>query len=147
MFALVKRINEGDADPDKLSPSNFKGSGGAVLMWTYRGEDKGVRISVNNKKSRPDNSAYSVRGRKQFLNLVQPCIGVNVCYLDFSTEKDVEIGTGLQLGLFRNKIFFGYGYNLHMLKDEPRYFYLRFSFAKLDDLFKGSSSVNSISNL
>jgi hypothetical protein len=64
--------------------------------------------------------------------------------LDFSTIKDVEIGAGLQLGFFRNKIFLGYGINLHMLfpsKQSPSYFYLGFSFAKLSDMFKSNNNV------
>ena len=37
MFAMVKRVGEAKvADQTKVSPSNFKGSGGAVLMFTYK---------------------------------------------------------------------------------------------------------------
>ena len=150
MFSLVKRIREANvADPTKISPSNFKGSGGAVLMWTYRGEDRGLKIEQKvNSKDRTD-TTYSVKQRRRFINFLQPSIGLNVSYLDFSIDKDVEIGTGIQFGLFRNKIFFGYGYNLHLISpkgQQPRYFYIGFSFAKLDDLFKGSGSIKSIAN-
>ena len=138
MFALIKRIKEADVDQTKVSPSNFKGSGGAVLMWTFNKEDKGLEVT---KKSNAD---YSVKRRNRLINFIEPSIGFNVSYLDFSTDKDVEIGTGLQLGLFKNKIFFGYGINLHMLSPKnqsPTYFYIGFSFARLSDLFKNSNSV------
>lgn len=139
MFALVKRIDEDKVDPTKVSPSNFKGSGGAVLMWTYSKWDRGINI-------KPDGNDHKVSRKNRFMNFFEPSFGLNVSYLDFSTEKDVEIGTGLQLGLFKNKIFFGYGVNLHMLSPKnqsPTYFYLGFSFARLSDLFKDSPSVSS----
>lgn len=140
MFAMVKRVNEDDVNQAEVSPSNFKGSGGAVLMWTYNRRDKGLEV-------KPKGSEFTVNRRGKLANFFEPSIGLNVSYLDFSTTKDVEIGVGLQLGLFRNKIFFGYGANLHMLspKDQsPTYFYLGFSFARLSDLFKNSSSVMSL---
>ena len=92
------------------------------------------------------NSDHKVTRKNRFMNFFEPSFGLNVSYLDFSTEKDVEIGTGLQLGLFKNKIFFGYGVNLHMLSPKnqsPTYFYVGFSFARLSDLFKDSPSVSS----
>jgi mannose/fructose/N-acetylgalactosamine-specific phosphotransferase system component IIC len=66
--------------------------------------------------------------------------------LDFSTTKDVEIGTGLQVGIFHNKIFFGYGVNLHMLspKQYPFYYFIGFSFAKLSDFFTSTKNVNAV---
>jgi hypothetical protein len=134
MFALIKRIHEPDVDQATVSPSNFKGSGGVVLMWTYNKEDIGIKENANGKIVR----------KRAFVNFLEPSIGVNVSYLDFSTAKDVEIGTGLQLGLFKNKIFFGYGVNLHMISPSgqaPGYFYLGFSFAKLSDLFKNSGKI------
>lgn len=134
MFALIKRLHESDVDQATVSPSNFKGSGGVVLMWTYNKEDIGIKMKGNGKIVR----------KRAFVNFLEPSIGVNVSYLDFSTAKDVEIGTGLQLGLFKNKIFFGYGVNLHMISPSgqaPGYFYLGFSFAKLSDLFKNSGKI------
>jgi hypothetical protein len=139
MFALVKRIEEHKVVQDKVSPSNFKGSGGAVLMWTFYKQDRGLNIA-------PNSSGFSVKKRNRVSNFFEPSIGINVSYLDFSTEKDVEIGVGLQGGLFRNKIFVGYGVNLHMLSPKnqsPKYFYIGFSFAKLSDLFKDSNSIKS----
>jgi hypothetical protein len=138
MFAMIKRVDERKADPATLSPSNFKGSGGAVLMWTFNKEDRGLRISPGS------NGKYNTSRKNRFVNFLEPSIGLNVSYLDFSTDKDVEIGTGLQLGIFRNKIFFGYGVNLHMLSPKnqsPGYFYIGFSFARLSDLFKNTNNV------
>jgi|GEM_PF-5531679 len=142
MFALVKRVHEPSSETNStLSPSNFKGSGGAVLMLSFHKEDKGITIKQIN-----GSNDYKVTRKNRFINAFEPSFGLNVSYLDFSTEKDVEIGTGLQMGLFRNKIFFGYGVNLHLLspKDQsPGYFFVGFSFAKLADLFKTSNNVTS----
>jgi hypothetical protein len=141
MFALVKRINEPNTvnnNPNNVSPSNYKGSGGAVLMWTYYAQDKGlVRLRRQNGETS--------KKKNRFANFLEPSFGLNVSYLDFSTDKDVEIGTGLQMGIFRNKIFFGYGLNLHLLRpkgQDPTYFYLGFSFAKLSDMFKDSKRIS-----
>ncbi|GAB4023698.1 hypothetical protein GCM10028808_74710 [Spirosoma migulaei] len=142
MFSMVKRINEQNTNltSTSISPSNFKGSGGAVLMWTYNKEDKGLTIDSNKR------GEQRIRRKNKFSNFLEPSLGINISYLDFSIEKDVEIGTGAQLGLFRNKIFLGYGVNLHMISptnQSPTYFFIGFSFAKLSDLFKNSSSVSS----
>ena len=144
MFALVKRVDESTVDQATVSPSNFKGSGGAVLMWTFNKEDKGLEITTGNADN---NYEYIAKRKNKVWNFIEPSFGLNVSYLDFSTEKDVEIGTGLQLGLFRNKIFFGYGINLHMIspkKQAPTYFYIGFSFAHISDLFKSSNGITAI---
>lgn len=140
MFSLVKRINESDFDPANLSPTNFKGAGGAVLMWTFNKEDKG--LYVKNKATK-----RKVGHRNSIINYFEPSLGLNVSYLDFDRTKDVEIGTGMQLGLFKNKVFFGYGANLHLLRpinQSPYFYYIGFSFANLSDLFQNSSSVSSL---
>jgi len=139
MFSLVNRTHpDRTIDPAHESPSVFKGAGGAVLMWTYSKEDKGLNI-------KKDGNDFYTRRKNVLMNFLQPSIGINVSYLDFNTSKDVEIGTGLQIGLFHNKIYFGYGANLNLLspKDAPFYFFLGFSFAKLSDLFKDSNRVSS----
>jgi hypothetical protein len=136
IFSLVERIGENKDNSGTVSPSNFKGAGGAVLMLTYFGEDRGLKIT-----NRGD--TYKIHKKNRLLNALQPSIGINISYLDFSTKKDVEIGTALQVGLFRNKIFFGYGLNLHMIRSQdisPRYIFLGLSFAKLEDLFKNTSA-------
>ncbi|GAB2799547.1 hypothetical protein GCM10027275_51770 [Rhabdobacter roseus] len=140
MFSLVKRINEPTSTEDTLlSPSNFKGTGGAVLMWTFNSLDRGIKLVDRN-------GTEKIIRKNRFINFVEPSIGINISYLDFSTGKDVEIGTGIQAGLFRNKIYFGYGANLHLLRprdQNPYYFFLGFSFTKLSDFFKDSKSVAS----
>lgn len=141
MFSMVKRINEAKVNPATVSPTNFKGAGGAVLMWTYYKVDKGMRI----RPKGPDD--YTVNRKARFINFLEPSMGLNVSYLDFSTDKDVEVGVGLQVGFFRNKVYFGYGLNLHLMSptnQAPTYFYIGFSFAKLSELFKTSNVVSSL---
>ncbi|TAI47629.1 hypothetical protein [Flagellimonas allohymeniacidonis] len=113
-FLLVNRINEpsGD-DADNLSPSNFKGAPGVSLLLTYRRDG---------------------RHNNRFINFLEPSIGVNVSYIDFSTEDDLEIGAGLVMGFFNNKIFVTSGINLNNTgRNETRPFYwgLGFSFANI----------------
>lgn len=139
MFALVQRVDASFDTSSNVSPSNFKGSGGATFVWTYRKEDKGLKIKIKD-------DGYKVHKKNRVMNFLEPSIGINVSYLDFRTDRDIEIGTGIQLGLFRNKVFFGGGTNLHLLRPTdvaPYYFFIGFSFAKLQDLFKDSGSVSS----
>jgi len=139
MFAMVQRLGESKDLSGNVSPSNFKGTGGATLMLTYLGEDKGLRIIPEK-----DNE-FTIKKKNRILNAIQPSIGINVSYLDFSTTKDVEVGTGLLVGIFRNKIFFGSGLNLHMIGKaniSPYYMFVGFSFAKLEDLFKNKNGNN-----
>jgi hypothetical protein len=144
IFALVNRIKPGSTiDPTHESPSTFKGAGGAVFMWTYRKEDKG--LNIHSDKAADGSESFYTRRKNVLMNFFQPSIGINVSYLDFNTTKDVEVGAGLQIGLFRNKVYFGYGVNLSLLtpKDAPFYFFLGFSFAKISDLFKDSNKISS----
>lgn len=138
MFSIIKRIDESIVNQSSVSPTNFKGSGGAVLLWTYNKEDKGIKI----KKKNTD--LIKIKTKNKLMNFFEPSFGLNVSYLDFSTEKDVEIGTGLQLGLFSNKIFFGSGINLHLVSPKnqsPYYLYVGFSFARLSNLFKDTKNI------
>ena len=113
-FLLINRLNESAANNiNSLSPSNFKGAPGVTLNATF----------LNN--GNPKN---------WFINFVEPSIGVDVSYVDFDTEKDVEIGVGVVIGFFNNKIFGTIGLNLNSTggdENEPYYFGLGFSFAKL----------------
>ncbi|MGH1384309.1 hypothetical protein [Kordia sp.] len=115
-FLLVHRINEPSPENDNsLSPSNFKGAAGISLLLTYRGDGE-----LKNK----------------FFNFLEPSFGINVSYLDFSTEDDIEVGAGLVLGLFNNKIFFTTGINLNRTgigESRPMYWGVGFSFANLID--------------
>ncbi|WP_299526743.1 hypothetical protein [Winogradskyella sp.] len=113
-FFLVDRINEPDNQTvDNVSPSNFKGAPGVSLLLTYR-RDGGEKNS--------------------FINFIEPSIGINVSYLDFSTSDDVEIGTGLLVGFFNKKIFVTGGINLNQTgnsDESPMYWGVGFSFANL----------------
>lgn len=113
-FLLVNRIDQPDTNEDTdVSPSNFKGAPGVSLLLTRRndGSDK-----------------------NSVVNFLEPSIGINVSYVDFNKNDDVEIGAGLVLGLFNNKIFFTGGINLNGTgqdEDSPFYFGVGFSFANL----------------
>lgn len=120
-FLLVQRLNQPSSNQDStVSPSNFKGAPGVSFMFTYRNDG--------------DKSSY----RKKLINFIEPSIGVNVSYIDFSIEKDLEIGAGLILGLFNKTIFLNGGVNLNGLSfddDYPFYVGLGFSFLSLADKF------------
>lgn len=131
-FMLIERINESFGDNQTLSPSNFKAAAGASMLWTFKSSDP----------------YFSQNSWQKLVNKLQPSIGVNVSYLDFSTQKDFEIGTGVVLGLFDNNIFFGVGTNLHSLRnitiqnplnESANYFSIGFSFAKLSDRIRNDN--------
>jgi hypothetical protein len=99
-FYLVERINEVDRSIDQnVSPSNFKGAAGVSLMRTF-------------------NYCEPSDGKKfnKFLNWLQPSVGLNLSYIDFYTNKDLELGVAFQIGLFKNSIFLGYGVNLNSIR-------------------------------
>lgn len=113
-FTLIHRLNEPSSDTTGVSPSNFKGSPGVSLLFTRRNDGD-----------------YD---KNKFWNFLEPSIGVNVSYVDFSVDDDVEIGSGLVLGLFNNKILFTGGINLNNTgsgESNPFYFGIGFSFANL----------------
>lgn len=109
---LVDRINDDlvGSNPN-ISPSNFKPAAGASLLWTY---SKGRLVKGKNELG--------------FLGSIEPSVGINVSYLDFSTSKDFEVGAGLMVGLFSNKLFFSYGYNFSAEGIAPGYLGIGFSF-------------------
>ncbi len=115
-FLLINRINQPDAslsENENISPSNFKGAPGVSLLLTWR-RDGGKK--------------------NKFINFLEPSLGVNVSYVDFNRNDDVEIGTGLILGFFNNKIFLSSGINLNNTgnnENTPYYFGIGFSFANL----------------
>ena len=117
-FILAHRINEPDAAQNtNVSPSNFKGAPGLSLLLTRR------------KTGNED---------EKLLNAFQPSIGIDVSYLDFSRDDDIEIGAGIILGLFDNQIFFSGGVNLNSTaknEESPYYFGVGFSFANLANKF------------
>lgn len=85
----------------------FKGAYGGSVMWTYTSGEK------------PD-----------FLQRLEPSIGINVAYVDFDPNQTIEVGVGALVGFWRNTIFLGWGRNLHV-KENPTYFSIGFSFANL----------------
>ncbi|MEI9946089.1 MAG: hypothetical protein WDN26_17935 [Chitinophagaceae bacterium] len=127
-FYLIERIKEplGTADPN-LSPSNFKGAAGVSLMRTYN-------------YAEPEDG-----DNKRFLNWLQPSIGINLSYIDFYTTKDLELGLGFQLGIFKNSIYLGYGVNLNGIRKGERnasYFMLGLSFVNIAQKVKSLSDPN-----
>jgi hypothetical protein len=127
-FYLIERIREPSPVTDaNLSPSNFKGAAGVSLMRTY-------------------NYAEPEKGNhNQFLNWLQPSIGINLSYIDFYTTKDLELGLGAQLGIFRNSIFLGYGVNLNGIRrgeTNAGYFMLGLSFINIGQKIKSMAGNN-----
>jgi len=113
-FLLVKRSEESTDETD-TSPSRFKGAPGVTMMWSY-GSDA---------------------GKGKLWKWWEPSLGINVSYLDFSTSKDIEVGVGFVLGLFRNQLFIVGGRNLN-IEQNSTYFGLGFSFSNLAAKFVDS---------
>ncbi len=121
-FYLIERINEpGKTVDENVSPSNFKGAAGISLMRTYN------YLEPNEGNNH------------RFLNWLQPSIGLNLSYVDFYTNKDLELGLGLQVGIFSNSVYLGYGVNLNGIRGGEKnatYFMLGLSFTNLAEKFK-----------
>ncbi|MDL5049633.1 hypothetical protein QQ054_26815 [Oscillatoria amoena NRMC-F 0135] len=148
-FLLIERINEQSPNvKSNTSPSNFKGTYGVSLMWTYNSTDHIFgKDTVGTVKDLGGNSySYSKIKTNKVMNFLEPSIGINVSYLDFSTSDDFEIGLGPIFGLFANQIFVGSGINLNQIRSggNPIYFSLGFSFInvaqKIADLTKQSGT-------
>lgn len=110
-FLLVKAMDK------KLS--NFKAAAGASLLFSYR-----PRASAS----------HSV------VRTLTPSVGANVSYLDFDPDKDFEVGAGVVFGLFENQIHFGYGMNLNYDKAHRGYFFVGFSFGKIQEKLTGNDN-------
>jgi len=91
-----------------MNPFHFQRAGGAVFMWTYRREDKG--LNIHSTKATDGGESFFTRRKNVLMNFSNRPWDQRT-YLDFNTTKDVEVGAGLQIGLFRNKVYFGYGVN------------------------------------
>lgn len=130
---LIHRFQEGRLRRDyPLSPSNFKPSVGASLLWTfyntYRVPDKIKHSFLVSEKNHGKAKQYPLL---RFLHWLEPSMGINVSYNDFRTDREVEFGAGPIIGLFRNRIFFTSGYNFSVNGESPFYFGIGFSFSKI----------------
>ena len=150
---LIKRIKENLLRTDyPLVPSNFSLTGGASIMWSYHNDHRiNKRIKVHRKTSLP---SFDKRGRlkyrrfpagaQRFFKWLEPSFGLNINYVNFTTEESFELGVGPAIGLFNNLLFFSGGINLMETQERPYYFGVGFSFvnlgAKIEELSSTSSS-------
>lgn len=126
---LIDRINERLAPSNNLSPSNFKPTAGASLMWSYV-SDKRKPVS---KSGRGEFETKAVNVLVGVAKWWEPSVGLNVSYLDFDTTKDFEIGVGPIIGFWQNQVFITSGYNLMVDGKSPYYFGIGFSFSNVYD--------------
>ena len=117
---LINRINEDLARPDNLSSSRFKPTGGISLLFTYQNDYRYYK-----------KGSYKISGFKKVCKWLEPSFGLNVSYIDFVKDDNMEIGVGPVIGLFRNRVFVNGGYSLSTNKEQPFYFGLGFSFSNL----------------
>lgn len=110
-FFLINRYSKPEGE--NISPSSFKGAPGVSLLFSYG--------SNNN-----DDCIFG---------MLEPSLGINVSYIDFYTNKDLEVGVGGVLGIFNNQVFFTVGYNLHS-ESQGGYYGLGFSFANIASQIK-----------
>jgi hypothetical protein len=78
-----------------------------------------------------------------FWNSLEPSMGINLSYIDFNRNDDIEIGVGAVFGLFDNKVFCSGGVNLNSTgkgETAPYYFSLGFNFTDLGSIFKNKSA-------
>ena len=108
-FTLVKSMKN-DTNVANFTKSIFKPSPGISMLWSYGGEEA-----------------------NDFWNILFISFGVNASYLDFQSDKDVEIGVGPILGFFKNKLFFSMGYNLY--SNQGGYYSIGLSFINLASIF------------
>lgn len=128
-FLLINRIGENKLDPNyPISPSKFKPTAGASLLWGYNNDFRGQNFC----------------GRT--FRWLEFSAGINVSFLDCNTEKDFEIGAGPIIGLFNNQISFTAGYNLSSEGLSPYYMGIGFSFStahkKITAKAKGENNTN-----
>ncbi len=121
---LIQRINE-DLVSNNVSPSNFKPTAGASLLWSYH------------------NDFRNKNGIQRFIKWLEPSFGLNVSYLDFSSLETYEIGAGPIMGLWQNRLFFNTGYNFSVKGQSPFYFGIGFSFYNVIEKMKAGGKLNS----
>ncbi len=124
-FLLINRLKTEQLDINyPLSPSNYKPTAGASLLWTYHNDYR---------------SNGFPKGTAKWL---EPSLGLNVSFPDFNSKKDFEIGVGPIVGLFNNQIFFTGGYNLSVEGLSPWYIGMGFSFSKAYETIKTKAKEN-----
>lgn len=113
-FFLVDRLNEEAANQNNLSPSSFKGAGGGSFLATWLNDGETAKHGL--------------------INTLQPSLGINVSYVDFSISDSFEVGVSGVLGLFNNRVFIGSGINLNLWGQDaksPYFWSIGLSFANL----------------
>ncbi len=60
-------------------------------------------------------------------NLLSPSLGVAVAHVDFDSTKEVEVAPAVNLGLFNNTVYLGYGRDV-MIETGRNYMYFGFGF-------------------
>lgn len=131
---LIHRIDEEKLRPDyPLSPSNFKPTGGASLMWTYYNPHRTAERKKQDHWLVKDKNVGKTKqyGFVKFLHWLEPSFGINVSYTDFRTDRDIEFGAGPVIGFFRNSIFFTTGYAFNVNGESPFYMGIGFSFSNI----------------
>ncbi len=125
---LIQRIGEnrlrGGTAPNNypLSPSNFKPTAGANMLWSFYNPHRTLLRKKTGRES----------GFLKVIHWLEPSFGLNVSYLDFRTDRDVEFGAGPIMGFFQNRIFFiPWGYNFSVDGESPTYLGIGFSFSNV----------------
>jgi hypothetical protein len=147
---LVKRVNENLLRTNyPLSPSDFKLTGGAAITWGLKNDyrvkkkirfDKETSFPLFDNKGRLKYNKFAVSTQKT-VKWLEPSLGVNFSYLDFSTARNFELGVGPTLGFFDNVIYFSAGWNLMELEERPFYFGIGASFVNIGTKVTSSKSA------
>jgi len=111
-----------------ISPSNFKPTAGANMLWSYYNP---YRTTERIKPRGKYKGQYRQYDFLKFLHWLEPSFGINVSYLDFRTDRDFEFGAGPVMGLFQNRIFLTTGYNFSVNGESPFYMGIGFSFSNI----------------
>lgn len=119
---LIDRFKE-NLVTTNVSPSNFKPTAGASLLWSYHNDYRGKKVM-------------------KFFKWLEPSFGLNVAYLDFTTTETFEIGAGPIVGLWNNRIFFTSGYNFSIEGQSPFYMGIGFSFSNIISKMKVGGKIN-----
>jgi len=112
-----------------------------LLLVKRRGDAVGDKDIENNFKPAPGSSfLFKWKSRNNWWNIIDPAIGVNGAFLDFRSDKDLEVGLGIVISLFNGILQFNYGWNLNV-KDNRRYWAIGIGFldisGKIKELKKG----------